>query len=654
MSNKKQTCNTFSLLFPFRSFLIVLFLFIVSSSLLPALDFFLRPQAFAFFPMGKGNQTADGFDRYDTGGGADIGFELDISTIWPNPFGIGYFAGFEGGIASNSMKRGDPTSLLIYSLGGSFGLYYFPLSRLFTRVNGTLGFYVPTLDKFNGPTGFYWRAGGEAGFRFTPSIILAANVGWRQYQDANHGDRPFNSGLSAGLTAQITLETGKSAYSSKGAEGIFLQADPVYPAFLQLYQRNPVGTVVVRNRENAEIRNVRLSFRAANYTSSEFFCGSAANIPRGREVELPLLADFSPAILRFTDEGRILGELVIRYNFLGQERTAVSTITVETHNRNTITGDDTSALAAFISPTSPETLEYSKFVAGLARSKRRTGHNQNMQFAIWLFEGMRASGLRMGETYNRQNEVQFPAETLAFGTGSSRDLALLFAATLESVGISSAFIKVGTDYIVAVNLAMGQAAAETLFNSTDRILNIDDDIWLPIAMSSFNDGFMASWTRAAVSLNQAFEREESLDFVMAKEAWAAYPPAPLPELGDRIGRTNSEAIIAEADLAFDQYISQDILPLLWKVETQISKAPTAALYNRFGILLARSGRIAEARHNYERAAGMGSVAAMTNRASLALTEREYDTAEYWFRQALERDSGNSTALRGLERVEGRR
>ena len=169
-----------------------------------------------------------------------------------------------------------------------------------------------------------------------------------------------------------------------------------------------------------------------------------------------------------------------------------------------------------------------------------------------------------------------------------------------------------------------------------------------------NDGFMASWTRASVSLNQAFDRGEAVDFIMAKDAWAVYPPAPLPGLDSKIGRANSELIITEADRVLDQYVNQGIMPVLWQVEAQIRTNSSAALYNWLGILLVRSGRAAEAKVNYERAANLGLIAAMTNRGSLALTERDYNAAEYWYRQALARDSGNNAALRGIERVEGRR
>jgi len=653
MRNKKRTSNSILPHIAHYPLPLVLFLLIANCSLLFGIDFFLRPKAFMFVPMGEGNESADGTARYNIGGGADAGLEIDIASILPNPLGIGYFTGVEGGVVTNPVLGDVARNLVSYSIGGSLGLYFFPLSRLFTRLDGTVGVYAPVLEGEIGPTSLYWRAGAEVGFRFTPAFLLAANTGWRQYDGDPPGKDPFNTGLYAGLTAQITLQTA-SGTSRTGAEGVLVQTDAIYPAFFQLYQTNPIGTIVIRNRENAEIRDVRMSFRAVNYTASEFFCGSVATIPRGREAQLPLLADFSPAILRFTDESRILGEVIIRYNFLGQERESVSAVTVVSNNRNTITESDMAEMAAFISPTSPEILEYSKFIVGIARSRRHTGHNQNMQYAIWLFEGLRGSGIRVGETRHLINEAQFPSETLAFGTGSGRDMALLFAASLESIGISSAFIRVGTDFLVAVDLEMNEAAAETMFSSTDRVLNIDGNIWLPIAMSAFNDGFIASWTRGAVSLNQAFERGEEVDFIMVKEAWASYPPAPLSELGGRIVHTVTDNILLEPENVLKEYINQDIMPLLWRVESDIRTNSTAALHNRMGILLVRAGYIAEAKRSYERAAAMGSMAAMNNIASLALIERNYDEAEYWYLRALEIDRENNTALRGLERVEGRR
>jgi Tfp pilus assembly protein PilF len=50
---------------------------------------------------------------------------------------------------------------------------------------------------------------------------------------------------------------------------------------------------------------------------------------------------------------------------------------------------------------------------------------------------------------------------------------------------------------------------------------------------------------------------------------------------------------------------------------------------------------------------MGSVPAMTNRGNMALNENDRAVAERWFRQALQAQPDNATALRGLEQIEGK-
>jgi hypothetical protein len=467
----------------------------------------------------------------------------------------------------------------------------------------------------------------------------------------------FNSGVYAGLALRITFTAGKNP--GGGAAAAFAQDGGVYPAFLSLYQQNPAGTITIGNNENAEIRDVRVSFRAAGYTASEFPCGTLPLIAKGRSAELPLYADFSPELLRFTDTGRVLGEVVIRYRFLGKEKESARTISLRVHNRNVFPPADPSALAAFVSPGSPEILEYAKHITGLARSNRLIGLNQNMQAAVWLFEGLRSAGVRLDDAHSVEGEAQFPAETLGFRTGNVRDIGLLYAAALEASGIPSAFVPLNDDFIVACYLNVNQARAELLFNDLDRTLVIDDGVWLPLSMNAFNEGFIAAWDGGAETLNKVFAEGGEADFIMPENAWGTYPPAPLP--AQKVARAAGEAdLLQAADSVMRRYISREIQPLAQSLQQQIAANPTAAglplasLHNRLGILLVRAGQAGNGKAAWERAAGMGSIPAMTNRGNLALIENDYAAAERWFRQILERESENVAAKQGLEKVDERR
>jgi hypothetical protein len=620
-------------------------LFFVNCSLLFAADFSLSTGGFAIFPLG------DNSAHYKIGGGGSLGFELDIASILSNKLGIGYTIGVESGMLFSPFAFGDG-QLNFYSAGGTMGLYYFLFSRIPLRIDGGIGFYTANDGEEKAPAGLWYRYGAETGFRFTPGFMLTAGGGWRQFQGTS---RPLNSGYYAGLGARFTF--GFRAKSTGGVSVLFSQADAVYPVLTPLYQQFPVGTVTVRNNENAEIRNIQLFFRAGSYTASEFPCGSAALIPKGRSTEMPLYADFSPEVLRFADSGRILGELVIRYTFLGRERESVRTVSVAVHNRNTTVPGDNTALAAFISPTSPEVLQFARYVSALARTKHRMGLNFNMETGIYMFEAIRVAVKREQRDVSKIEEVQFPSQTLAYGLGTVRDIALLYAASLEAVGIESALIIFPDGEILgAANLGIKRDDAVTaaLFNGPDKLLVIGDGVWLPVSMSRLNNGFTAAWQDAIRRIDNLLESGESAEMIFIEDAWEHYPPVPFPALGIRLALPNSNSLSTASDTVIQNYISAEFTPKLTAVQEQIRRRPAAALYNQLGNLYLRSGMIPQAKSAYEQAAGMGSVGSMVNRGTIAIFENDIALAERWFLRALAREPANNSALRGIEFVEVRK
>jgi hypothetical protein len=503
----------------------------------------------------------------------------------------------------------------------------------------------------------WWgRTGMEIGFRFIPGFILSLSGGFKYYDDQNH-EVPALSGLYAGLTAQINFGTGVETGTLEAA---LAQDEPVFPALLSLYRQNPVGAVRISNRESAEVRNLKVSFRAGSYTSSEYECGTLSFIPRGRSVEIPLYADFSPALLNFTDDGRILGELVIRYMLLGRERTLVRTLAVQVYNRNSFRWADPGVLGAFISPRSREIMEYSKYITGLARSRLRTGINRNMQFGIYLFEGLRGMGLHRGgpgdtpyEKHHAEigqlDTVQFPFQTISYLTGDVDDLGILYAASLEAAGLRSSFIALEKDFIVLLPLGINEAAANSFFSNTERVLIVNDELMLPLSMAAFDEGFTTAWNRAMETLAEAFASSATeIDLIAPEDCWLVYPPANLPPRELRFNPPQTAALTAAADEALMQYISAELEPKAAALRQELGRAPTAVLYNQLGTAYVRSGLLNEARAAFTNAAERNSAAAMVNLGNLYALDRDWAAAEQWYRRALELSPDSSAARQGLE------
>ncbi|MDR0654707.1 MAG: hypothetical protein LBG22_00185 [Treponema sp.] len=628
----------------------LLFILILSAGqMLSALDVNIRPRAFTFIPLGDYNMS-----HYSVGGGGELLLDADISSILTNPLGLGHSAGLVSSITYLPLGSGAEGNIQLYSLGGNLGLFYYPLSRLLTRGEFALGYYGGIVG--NSSSSSLWFQGDlELGFRFTPSFSISAHGGFRQYHN-RYGNEALN-GFFTGLGVQIVLETRASA---SGLAVSVKQNEAVFPVFSSLYQRNAVAVLNIRNEESAEIRNVRVSFRAGEYTTGEYPCGTLAMIPKNRHCELPLYADFAPALLNFTENGRITGELVIRYTLLGRERVSVSSISLRVYSRNSFPWRDSAALAAFVSPTDPDILEFQKAVTGLARSSRWNGLNQNMQFAMYLYNALICAGVKSVNTQGeliKNNElslVQFPIQTMAYRTGDAVDMGLLYGALLEAAGISAGIIPLEGEFIVFFSLDSSEEEASRFFTNMERLLIIDNEAWLPLACGAFNEGFTNSWIKAAEKLSTILASGESPGLYRFRGAWINYPPASLPPQNLRFEQPADEAVRAAAETDIMRYIAAELGPKISETRTQLASDPGGRLYNQLGNLYNWSGMMAEAKNSYERAASMGYINAMNNLGNIYLQEKNLDAAENWFARVLSMDEENDTALRGLEQLRLRR
>ncbi|MDR1109012.1 MAG: hypothetical protein LBL19_08265, partial [Spirochaetaceae bacterium] len=426
---------------------------------------------------------------FTTGGGADAVFDLDISSVLGNPLGLGYSLGPE--VSYGYFGFNAESGMTVLSGGLNAGLFYY-INRFSLGGGASFGLYNASYtlgNRESSSANTWWGYWGEGGFRFSPSFILSAYAGFRQYNFTPGS--PLYTGIFAGVTARLAFETGER---SGRVEVELRQEEPVFPIYLGLYRTNRIGTLRVTNRESAEIRNVSVSFGAGSYTASAFPCGTIPLLGKNRSAEIPLYADFSSLLLNFAEDGKIPGEVTVRYELLGAERASAGTALVSVYNRNSFRWLDPAALAVFVSSTAPELLDYSKYIAGIARNRMRTGLNQKMQQAFFLFEGFRAAGITVSEDRQtpyaafhgdpgRVDYVQFPFQTLAYRSGDMDDLGLLFAGALEAAGIRAAILPMEGEFVVAFSLDIDENEAGELFYDMGNLLVIDGNVWMPVAMS---------------------------------------------------------------------------------------------------------------------------------------------------------------------------
>ncbi len=578
---------------------------------------------------------------YGSGFGGFAQFDADL-------FGL-FTAGVEVNAASVT-PEGIYESMTFAGAGAGLGVYYFPFAHLYLGAGGAAGLYQVSTkinSKNESASDYYWRGYAEIGYRFTPEMTLAASGGYISYNVTDND--PYNY-ITAGLTLRYTMSIGKSGSSAFNVN--LEQDEPAFPLFMSAYQSCPLGTLTIRNNEGAEIKNVHVSFRAGKYTKSTFESVKVGRINKHSSKEVPLYADFSSEILRFAEDGKISGELVVDYEFLGKKKTAVQSCVISVHNRNAFSWGDSNALAAFVDSNNTDILKFAKEVSGTVNGLGYAAMNKNVQMAAGIMEALRLAGVKYSEdkvtpyTSFRNGEeldsIQYPLQTMNVLSGDYDDLGILVASCLESIGVGTGFLPMEDDFVVLVNLKIKPENASSHFADTNALIIDDQTAWFGLSMKAFEKGFSASRRAAAAVIKKANSAAEgTYEFVNVEDAWTTYAAAAFEGNGSVFETAAKSSVEKAVKAAIQDYINSDM-------EKVVARARASGDANKIGMALARSGRYAEARSAF---AQSNSISAMHNLANIYMIERNYSAAAAQYKKILAKAPGNKSAARGLSKAE---
>ena len=600
-----------------------------------------------------------GSEKYDSLG---FGGMLDTGVALWDTLNVGTTAGFYAvpKMSSSKLRESEAKNVFFVPVGLKIGVTLYPFSRISFSAGVSGG---PSLALSGSAIHYqpWYRADASFAFRINPSFSVGLSASWMNIQYDSWVRNPLLQGVSGGVSVTYRYDTKKSTGSVSATAEC---DDSVFPLIASIYKENSFGNIYISNDETAEIRNVHVYIRAEGYTASDIECGSISVLRKHKTEVIPLIADFSSSILQFTENGQIPAEVKIEYELLGQKRTAVSQIIIPIYNRNQTRWVDPAVLASYVSASSPEVMEFSKSLVGVARRYLRSGLNRNMQFAMYLFEGMRQAGIKYEEdssspydTYHLNHEtldyIQYPYQTMLYKAGDKDEVGILLISLLQSVGIQTGFIATADDFIVLFNTEISENHIDNFFDGSDRVLVLDDgNVWLPLSMKVFGEGFINSWYKAVEEFMAVTEAEEDYSYVDISSAWTYYPPASFSS-GENVALNTSEKKISEiVETDISRYITAEFGPQIAAVQNRILKeGASATLYNQLGLLYVRAGMYSSAIPVYQLSAKMGSIPAMNNLGNIASMQKNYKEAMSWYQKVLELDPENKTALSNLNRIQ---
>jgi tetratricopeptide (TPR) repeat protein len=555
------------------------------------------------FPIGNDK------DYFGLGGGGGLGATTRIPFL---PF---LYAGGNLGYSYLSTKASG-RSVSAIDLGAQAGVHFQISRSLFARAGGELGYFMASSE---GSTNFnpYFQGGAELGFDLSPRMGLSLG-GYYRNRYALVGELAASLGvryrLGAGKAKEIELPRGYTPLKA-GARGLgFVGArlDSVFPVFFKHYDDHSFGTLAIHNFESVAASDIKATVEVKRYMDEPKSAVVPLEIGPGETGEMQLYGLFTDKILEIVEATKLPISIKLRYDQYGKTYTDEYVATLSVLDRNAITWDDDRKAAAFISAKDPSVLAFSKSAASSTRALRSPGVNENLQAAMAIHEALRVQGLTYVrdpasalETNSKQvvDFIQFPQQTLGFGSGKCGDLTVVYCSMLEAIGVTTALITVPGHILMAADLEMPpDMAARTFLNPGDLIVK-DGTVWLPIETTMRTEGFVKAWQEGARQWN-ANTAKGAAAFYPVHEAWKAYQPVVFSGAAPVTGQRDPGAGARSFQGELAAFIASETGPRVAAIQAQIKKGADGAsgpLLNNLGVLYARYGLYDKAAEQFKAA-----------------------------------------------------
>jgi tetratricopeptide (TPR) repeat protein len=379
----------------------------------------------------------------------------------------------------------------------------------------------------------------------------------------------------------------------------------------------------------------------------DFPTDAVATIPPGETVRVPLRLELSDRALDLEkSESRQL-RLTLQYSLAGERKESESTHAVTVIEKHGMVWDEPERIGLYVTHLDEAVERFARdTVRGFREEERGAIVYDNLLRAMELFDALAAHGVRYvpdpenpfgGILPGRPvlDTVRLPRETLRSRAGDCDDLAVLYAALLENVGIDTALVDVFDHVFVMFDTGLTARSLAQLARDPGLVyVDARGRVWVPVEVTLVGGTFSAAWESAAATL-----ASRKFTVIEIKEAWKKYSPLRL--------REPAPDIVAPLVAAVRPLFTEDLRrqeealtsPRMRELAQRIAADPKdAAALNALGVLLARRGYLGRAAAHFERVIELspGFAGGYGNLGNVLYEQGKYQDAVRRYEEALAR------------------
>jgi tetratricopeptide (TPR) repeat protein len=508
-----------------------------------------------------------------------------------------------------------------------------------------------------------FNSGISLDYRPIPSLSIGIDASYR-YFFGLYNDIVLNLGLSYHFLNQKNIQIiGEQMKPFNDLVIKDLSLGPIFPVFFKYYDNNQFGKVKIRNNGKVPLENVKVKTFIKDYMDNPKVCAQIEFLKGGTEQEIPLYALFNEKVLDITEATKVQLNIIVESTVAGENYGNQSVDTVRIYDRNAMTWEDDRRAAAFVTFKDPNILRFAKNVKAMVADKAPKAISDNFLTAMVYHLALVRFGIKYAvdpktpftEFFKKKVDVdylQFPSQTLDYGSGDCDDLSILYASLLESVGIEAAFITIPGHIFIAFSLNLSADNAKKQFYNTDDLIFTDtNEAWCPLEVTVIGTGFLDAWQTGAKEWRDA-RKAKAANFYPLSDAWKIYEPVGFA--GEPLDKPYPDArdIVSDFTNEVKRFLDIELYPRVDKLAKKIQESQgNENDVNSLGVLYARYGIYDKAEEQFAKiVAKKEFVPALVNMGNIAFLKQDYTKARDYYERAYKKEPSSATVLVNLAKT----
>jgi hypothetical protein len=423
----------------------------------------------------------------------------------------------------------------------------------------------------------------------------------------------------------------------------------VHAALWQFYatdpewERRPLGRLSLRSRYD---RPLRVKISAWIPDLMDFPTDTVVTVPpAGETLAVPLRLELSERALSLSKTAARQVRLTLQYAIAGERKESELTVPVTVVESSAMSWEEPERIGLYVTHLDEQVERFARtVVAAVAEEERTAIVYDTLIRAMALFDALGAAGLRYvadpanpygGIVAGRPtlDVVRLPRETLRQRAGDCDDLAVLYAALLENVGIDTALVDVSDHVFVMFDTGLTRRGLRQLGGGGAGV-HVDGRgrAWIAVETTLVGKSFTDAWRSAAQTM-----ASRRFSVIELAQAWKRYrplrPQGAAPEIAP------PDAALVRPLLAEDLRRQEEELagPEIRRLREREAADPAdLAAANALGVLLARRGYLGQAAARFERviAADPRSAAGYGNLGNVRYEQGRYREAVAAYEESL--------------------